>query len=152
MGPPTTSTPPNKRARTDGAAGPVIFNESLTLLNPVPSDIEIAQAARVLSITEIAKTLDLQEDELELYGKYKAKVQISARERLASKPSGKYICVAGITPTPLGEGKSTTTVGSRPSRGSGRHMRAMITRLKRKLWREHLCVRKCLICCIWMNA
>jgi hypothetical protein len=106
---PTTSTPPSKRARTDGA-GPVIYNESLTLLNPVPSDIDIAQAARVLPIKEIAEVLDLQDDELELYGKYKAKVQISARDRLAGKPSGKYICVAGITPTPLGEGKSTTTV------------------------------------------
>jgi hypothetical protein len=111
MGPPTASSPrPAKRSKTQSGDGPVIFNESLDLLNPVPSDINIAQASTVLPIKTIAEILGLKEDELELYGKFKAKVQISVRDRLADKPSGKYICVAGITPTPLGEGKTTTTV------------------------------------------
>ncbi len=78
---------------------------------PVPSDIEIAQAARQLPITEIAGKLGLSEDELELYGRHKAKVHLDVLERLKDKPNGKYIDVTAITPTPLGEGKTTTTVG-----------------------------------------
>lgn len=77
----------------------------------VPSDIEIAQATKLKPITEIAKILGLKEDEIELYGKYKAKVTLEVLERLKNKPNGKYIDVTAITPTPLGEGKTTTTVG-----------------------------------------
>lgn len=84
---------------------------SITRKKPVPSDIEIAQAATVKPIMEIAEALGLHEDELDLYGKYKAKVHLDVLERLADRPQGKYIDVTAITPTPLGEGKSTTTVG-----------------------------------------
>ena len=75
------------------------------------SDIEIAQATEMKPITEIAEKLGILEDELELHGKYKAKVSLKARERLADKPDGKYIDVTAITPTPLGEGKTVTTIG-----------------------------------------
>lgn len=84
---------------------------SVTRKKPVPSDIEIAQAATVKPILEIAKSLGLSEDDLDLYGKYKAKVHLDVLERLADRPQGKYVDVTAITPTPLGEGKSTTTVG-----------------------------------------
>ncbi len=77
----------------------------------IPSDLEIAQAATVRPIIEVAETLGLTEDDLELYGKYKAKVKLSVLQKFADRPQGKYIEVTAITPTPLGEGKSTTTVG-----------------------------------------
>lgn len=77
----------------------------------IKSDIEIAQAARLKPITEIAKGLGIQEDELELYGKHKAKVSLEILKRLKDKPNAKYIDVTAITPTPLGEGKTTTTIG-----------------------------------------
>jgi len=79
----------------------------------VPSDIEIAQAADLRPILEIAAKLGLTEDDLDLYGKYKAKVHLDVLKnpRFASRPQGKYIDVTAITPTPLGEGKTTTTVG-----------------------------------------
>lgn len=75
------------------------------------TDIEIAQEATMKPITEIAQGLDLLEDEIELYGKYKAKVNFSAWERLKDKPDAKLILVTAINPTPAGEGKTTTTVG-----------------------------------------
>jgi methylenetetrahydrofolate dehydrogenase (NADP+)/methenyltetrahydrofolate cyclohydrolase/formyltetrahydrofolate synthetase/formate--tetrahydrofolate ligase len=78
---------------------------------PVPSDIDIAQAATPLPIESIAAEAGILPDELELYGKSKAKVHLSVRDRLKSAPNGKYIVVTAITPTPLGEGKTTTTVG-----------------------------------------
>jgi methylenetetrahydrofolate dehydrogenase (NADP+)/methenyltetrahydrofolate cyclohydrolase/formyltetrahydrofolate synthetase/formate--tetrahydrofolate ligase len=81
------------------------------LRTPVPSDIEIAQAATPLPITQIAAEAGILPDELELYGKSKAKVHLSVRDRLKNAPNGKYIVVTAITPTPLGEGKTTTTVG-----------------------------------------
>ena len=79
----------------------------------VPSDIDIAQAADIRPILEIAKKLGLTEDDLDLYGKFKAKVHLDVLKdsRFASRPQGKYIDVTAITPTPLGEGKTTTTVG-----------------------------------------
>ncbi|HHT9120029.1 MAG TPA: formate--tetrahydrofolate ligase [Candidatus Hypogeohydataceae bacterium YC41] len=77
----------------------------------IPSDIEIAQAATLKHIQEIAESLGIREDELELYGRYKAKVSLGILERLKNVPNGKYIVVTAITPTPLGEGKTTTTVG-----------------------------------------
>ncbi len=80
-------------------------------LTPVPSDLEIAQAAELKPILEIAESLGLSADDLELYGKYKAKVHLDVREKFASHPQGKYIDVTAITPTPLGEGKTTTTIG-----------------------------------------
>ncbi len=92
----------------------------LKLLNPVPSDIDIAQAGTLKPIVQIAEELGIQEDELELYGPYKAKVKLEILERLKDRPNGKYIDVTAITPTPLGEGKTTTTVGV--SQALGAHL------------------------------
>ncbi len=78
---------------------------------PVPSDIEIAQAAKLEPIEAIAEKMGLARREIELYGDNMAKVKLEALERLADRPNAKYILVTAITPTPLGEGKSTTTVG-----------------------------------------
>jgi formate--tetrahydrofolate ligase len=75
------------------------------------SDLEIAQRARMKPIAEIASMLGIEEDELELYGRYKAKVALSVLQRLASRRNGTYVDVTAITPTPLGEGKTTTTIG-----------------------------------------
>ncbi len=75
------------------------------------SDLEIAQKAKLKPIAEIAAGLGLAEDDLYLYGKYKAKVQLSALDRLQDRPNGKYIDVSAITPTPLGEGKTVQTIG-----------------------------------------
>jgi formate--tetrahydrofolate ligase len=75
------------------------------------SDLEIAQRAKLLPITEVARGLGLDDDELELYGKTKTKIALSVLKRLAGRPNGKYIDVTAITPTPLGEGKTTTTIG-----------------------------------------
>jgi methylenetetrahydrofolate dehydrogenase (NADP+) / methenyltetrahydrofolate cyclohydrolase / formyltetrahydrofolate synthetase len=83
----------------------------LKLRRPVPSDIEIAQEARLKPITQVAEELGIRPDELELYGPYKAKVKLEILDRLAKRPNGKYVDVTAITPTPLGEGKTTTTVG-----------------------------------------
>ncbi len=78
----------------------------------MPSDLEIARRAELEPITEIAARLGLNTDtEIEPYGRHMAKVELSVLERLAERPNGKYIDVTAITPTPLGEGKSTTTVG-----------------------------------------
>jgi len=93
---------------------------SLKIKKPVPSDIEIAQAAELKPITLVAEELGITADELELYGKYKAKVSLDILERLKDYPDGKYIDVTAITPTPLGEGKTTTTVGL--SQALGAHL------------------------------
>src|SRR5688572_15334534 len=77
----------------------------------VPSDIEIAREARLLPIEEIAARLDLSDDELVPYGRNKAKVTLSALARRADAPRGKLVLVTAISPTPAGEGKTTTTVG-----------------------------------------
>ncbi len=77
----------------------------------IPSDLQIAQSATVKPILDIAAGIDLSEDDLELYGKYKAKVHLNVLEKFADRPQGKYIDVTAITPTPLGEGKTTTAVG-----------------------------------------
>ena len=75
------------------------------------SDIEIAQKAKLKPIKEIAERLGIKDEELEPYGKYVAKINLSILERLKSKPSGKLITVTAITPTPLGEGKTVTAIG-----------------------------------------
>jgi len=77
----------------------------------VDSDLAIAQAAQLKPIEEIAAAAGIRRDELELYGDYKAKVKLSILDRLHDKPQGKYVDVTAITPTPLGEGKTVTTVG-----------------------------------------
>jgi methylenetetrahydrofolate dehydrogenase (NADP+)/methenyltetrahydrofolate cyclohydrolase/formyltetrahydrofolate synthetase len=86
--------------------------------DPVPSDIEIAQEAELKPIADLADELGLDSEELELYGKYKAKVKLSVLERLKDVPDGKYVLVTAITPTPLGEGKTTTTVGLSQAMGA----------------------------------
>lgn len=74
------------------------------------SSLEIAQEAELEPIEEIGAKLGLEPDELEPYGRYKGKVELSVLDRLADRPDGKLICVAGMTPTPAGEGKTTTAV------------------------------------------
>ncbi|KAL5511867.1 ADE3 [Sanghuangporus vaninii] len=83
----------------------------LAILDKVPSDIEVAMSQTPKPITTLASELGLHADELESYGKYKAKVDLKVLQRLAHRKDGKYVIVSGITPTPLGEGKSTTTIG-----------------------------------------
>jgi len=90
------------------------------ILARVPSDIEIAQAAKPIPIDKIAAEVGILPDELELYGKNKAKVHLSVRDRLKNVPNGKYVVITAITPTPLGEGKTTTTVGL--SQALGAHL------------------------------
>ena len=80
-------------------------------MKKVPSDLEIAQAAKLKPINGIASQIGIKEDELEFYGKYKAKISLSILDRLKNKSQGKYIDVTAITPTPLGEGKTVTTIG-----------------------------------------
>jgi len=80
-------------------------------LTKVPIDLEIAQAAKLKPITEIARQIGINDDELELYGKYKAKISLSILDRLKDNKQGKYIDVTAVTPTPLGEGKTVTTIG-----------------------------------------
>ena len=75
------------------------------------SDIEIAQECRMAPILQIGQSIGLTEDDLELYGKYKAKVSLDVWERIKDNPNGKLVLVTAITPTPAGEGKTTTTVG-----------------------------------------
>ena len=81
----------------------------MTTTAKVPTDIAIAQAAKLRPIADVAAELGLRDDELELYGKYKAKVLLPALER--RPPKGRLVLVTGINPTPAGEGKSTVTVG-----------------------------------------
>ncbi len=86
----------------------------------VPTDIAIAQAARLRPLTDIATELGLKDDEVELYGKYKAKVLLKALAR--REPKGRLVLVTGINPTPAGEGKSTVTVGvTQALRKLGKH-------------------------------
>ncbi len=83
----------------------------LNLRFPVPSDIDIAQEAKLKPISVIAEEVGLLPEELEYHGEFKAKVRLSVLQRLQDAPDGKYIEVTAITPTPLGEGKSTTMMG-----------------------------------------
>lgn len=75
------------------------------------SDIEIAQSVKLRPITEVAKEAGLLDEEIEPYGRYKAKIALSALSRLADRPDGKLIYVTAITPTPAGEGKTCTAIG-----------------------------------------
>ena len=87
---------------------------------PVPADIIIAQEAEMKPISQVAEELGLLPDEFDLYGKYIAKVSPKVLDRLGDVPDGKYVDVTAITPTPLGEGKTTTTVGL--SQALGAHL------------------------------
>ncbi|KAF3523060.1 hypothetical protein F2Q69_00046673 [Brassica cretica] len=86
-------------------------SRKLQVVSPVPADIDIANSVEPLHIAEIARDLNLSPLHYDLYGKYKAKVLLSAFDELKDREDGYYVVVGGITPTPLGEGKSTTTVG-----------------------------------------
>ncbi len=88
--------------------------------SPVPSDIDIAQDSELKPIVDVAAELGIRPDELEMYGPYKAKVKLEILERLKDVPDGIYVDVTAITPTPLGEGKTTTTVGL--SQALGAHL------------------------------
>ncbi|KXT03006.1 hypothetical protein AC578_669 [Pseudocercospora eumusae] len=83
----------------------------LKLKQPVPSDIEVSRAQHPKLINKVAAEVGIAPYELEPYGAYKAKVSLDVLKRLEHRKNGRYILVAGITPTPLGEGKSTTTIG-----------------------------------------
>jgi len=93
---------------------------SVKRVKPVPSDIDIAQATELLPILKIAEQVGLNEDDLDLYGKYKAKIHLDVLDRMKDRPQGRYVDVTAITPTPLGEGKTTTTVGL--SQALGAHL------------------------------
>lgn len=75
------------------------------------TDVQIAQEAQMKPIVDVASQLDISDDELELYGKYKAKISPDVLERLKDRPNGKLVLVTAINPTPAGEGKTTTNVG-----------------------------------------
>ncbi|MGH2607288.1 MAG: formate--tetrahydrofolate ligase, partial [Anaerolineales bacterium] len=92
----------------------------LHLRRPVPRDIEVAQEASIKPIASLAEEIGLLPAELELYGETKAKVRLEVLQRLQKAPDGKYVVVTAITPTPLGEGKTTTTVGL--SQAIGAHL------------------------------
>ena len=85
------------------------------------SDLEIAHAAKLEPITDVAHGLGLEDYELELYGRYKAKIDLSVLERLKTRPSGKMISVTAINPTPLGEGKTVTAIGLGQALGRSGH-------------------------------
>merc|ERR1712241_573636 len=97
------------------------WNLSYLPLKPlakVPSDIEVARAQVPKDIANLASEIGLLPAELDLYGKKKAKVSLNVLERIGGRQSGRYVVVTGITPTPLGEGKSTTTIGLVQALGS----------------------------------
>ncbi|KAI2602082.1 formate-tetrahydrofolate ligase [Hypoxylon sp. NC1633] len=83
----------------------------LNLRTPVPSDIEVSRSQAPKPITRVAEEVGIAHHELEAYGAYKAKVDLTLLKQLEHRRNGRYVVVTGITPTPLGEGKSTTTVG-----------------------------------------
>ena len=96
-------------------------------MTTVPTDIAIAQAAKLRPIADVARELGLADDEVEFYGRYKAKISLQTLER--RKPTGRLVLVTGINPTPAGEGKSTVTVG--------------VTQALRKLGKKALlCIRE----------
>eukprot|EP00753_Platysulcus_tardus_P017834 PLAT6570.1.p1 GENE.PLAT6570.1~~PLAT6570.1.p1 ORF type:complete len:656 (-),score=322.99 PLAT6570.1:1656-3623(-) len=93
---------------------------ALEPLADVPSDLEVSRATELLHISDVAEAAGVLPEELELYGRWKAKVDLSVRDRLADVGQSNYIVVTGINPTPLGEGKSTTTAGL--SQALGAHL------------------------------
>jgi formate--tetrahydrofolate ligase len=101
---PTTPTPPTPPTPVATAAG--------TMPSGTSTDLEIARSVTPRPIVDVARELGLRDDEIEPYGRWKAKITLAGIERLeAERPRGKYVLVTAISPTPLGEGKSTTTVG-----------------------------------------
>ncbi|GAB6159262.1 formate--tetrahydrofolate ligase [Desulfotomaculum varum] len=94
----------------------------------VPGDLEIAQAHQLLPISEVAARIGLEEDDIDLYGKYKAKIKLDVLRKFQNRPQGKLIDVTAITPTPLGEGKTVTTIGL--TQGLGKIGKKVITTLR----------------------
>jgi len=93
-------------------------SSTLKIVSPVPSDIVVAQSVEPLPITQVAEKAGIDASELQPYGSLKAKVDLKVKDRLKDAPNGKYVVVTGINPTPLGEGKSTTSVGLSQSLGA----------------------------------
>src|SRR5213594_1074414 len=119
---PSDHGPRKTRDGSSARASPPRFSPRgpVTTTAKVPTDIAIAQAAKLRPIADIAAELGLAEDEVELYGKYKAKVRLGALAQ--RKPRGRLVLVTGINPTPAGEGKSTVTVGvTQALRKLGKH-------------------------------
>ena len=105
------------------------------------SDIEIAQEAFMEPITKVAESLDISPDELEQYGKYKAKLSDELLERIEKNPDGKLVLVTAINPTPAGEGKTTTSVGLGQAFGKlGK--KAVIAIPWTLLWNQRRCCRR----------
>ncbi|GAB6179132.1 formate--tetrahydrofolate ligase [Desulfotomaculum defluvii] len=94
----------------------------------VPSDLDIAQAHKMLPITEIAQNIGLEEEDINLYGKYKAKINLDVLRKFKDHSQGKFIVITAITPTPLGEGKTVTTIGL--TQGLGKIGKKVITTLR----------------------
>jgi len=92
------------------ARGSIVGGGDGRVPDRTPSSLEIAQEAKLRPIEAIAEQAGLQGDEVEPYGRFKAKISLAALERLAGAAQGKLICVAGVTPTRAGEGKTTTSV------------------------------------------
>lgn len=102
----------SERSLAKGKSGRGVTTPNpITILDKVPSDIQVARSQKPKPISQVAREIGLLSTELEPYGDVKAKVDLTVLQRLAHRRNGKYIVVAGITPTPLGEGKSTTTIG-----------------------------------------
>ncbi|MFH4980360.1 hypothetical protein AB6A40_007069 [Gnathostoma spinigerum] len=100
-----------RRLTTDSLGQWKLHPLTLELQRPVPSDIIVSRSQQPKEIDVLAHEIGILPHELDMYGKTKAKVSLEILERLAAQPNGKYIVIAGITPTPLGEGKSTTALG-----------------------------------------
>eukprot|EP01027_Heterolobosea_sp_BB2_P025343 GEZU01038888.1.p1 GENE.GEZU01038888.1~~GEZU01038888.1.p1 ORF type:complete len:156 (-),score=41.64 GEZU01038888.1:15-482(-) len=113
-----------QNANSNSTTGTTTTRRTLKIQHPVPSDLAIAQSVDPVPISELASRIGLLDEELIPYGKTKAKVDLSVRDRLKNHPNGKYVVVSGITPTPLGEGKTTTTVGI--SQALGAHLKKKV--------------------------
>jgi formyltetrahydrofolate synthetase len=98
---------------------PIVFQD------PVPSDIAVSQSIPVVPIGQVAESVGILPGEYDLYGSCKAKISLAVRDRLASQANGNYVVVTGINPTPLGEGKSTTTIGLVQALGAHLNKRAI---------------------------
>ncbi|KXS12444.1 FTHFS-domain-containing protein [Gonapodya prolifera JEL478] len=107
-----------KRFLTLSTTRPAMSYLPLKLETPVPSDLQIARAQKPKHIALVAEEIGVAPSELELYGENKAKIKLDVLKRLQGRKNGKYVVVTGITPTPLGEGKSTTTIGLCQALGS----------------------------------
>lgn len=104
----------------------VLTTNPLTLHKPVPSDIQISKDQTPFHISKVASDLGIEQHEFEPYGHFKGKVSLKTLERISpTRENGKYVLVAGITPTPLGEGKSTTTIGLVQALGAHLHKPAI---------------------------